>query len=345
MHRFRYLRPADQAGALEAVAATPGAAFIAGGTGLVDLMKLGVETPPALVDVADLVARAAGASAAASPLSAAAAVEESADGVRIPASARNSDVAHHPLIRTRYPALSEALLSGASPQLRNMATVGGNLMQRTRCAYFRDLGVSACNKRAPGSGCAARGGWSRMHAVLGGSDHCIAVHPSDMCVALVALDAVVHTTRVQGPRAIPVAELHRLPGDHPDVETSLERGELITHVTLPATALAARSRYVKVRDRAAYAFALASAAVALDLSPAGTIRAARVALGGVATKPWRSVEAEAALVGQRAARATFERAAAQAVRGARPTAENTFKVTLAQRTIVRALERAMEGVG
>ena len=212
------------------------------------------------------------------------------------AGARNSDVAHHPLVRQRFPALSEALLAGASPQLRNMATVGGNLMQRTRCAYFRDVAVAECNKRAPGSGCAAQGGWTRMHAILGGSRQCIAAHPSDMCVALVALDAVVHTQGPQGARQIPIADFHTLPADHPEVETTLQRGELITHVTLPAAPFAARSGYVKVRDRAAFAFALASAAVAVDVH-GGRMRAVRVALGGVATKPWRSREAEAALVG------------------------------------------------
>ncbi|HVR60496.1 MAG TPA: FAD binding domain-containing protein, partial [Polyangia bacterium] len=235
---------------------------------------------------------------------------------------------------------SQAFLAGASAQLRNMATVGGNLMQRTRCAYFRDVGVAACNKRAPGSGCAARGGWTRMHAVLGGSEHCIAVHPSDMCVALLALDAVVHTRRRQDRRAIAMADLHVEPGDHPERESLLDPGELITHVVLPRAPFAARSRYVKVRDRASYAFALASAAAALDVAGDGAIRAARVALGGVATKPWRCPEVESALVGQRAARGVFVRAAALALRDARPLPDNAFKVELGRRTIVRALERA-----
>jgi xanthine dehydrogenase YagS FAD-binding subunit len=323
MEPFRYVRPADDAAALD-LGHAEGAAFIAGGTGLVDLMKLGVERPRALVDVNGLPH---------------AAIEETPDGVRIGALARNSDVARHPLIASKLPALSEALLSGASPQLRNMATVGGNLLQRTRCSYFRDLGA-ACNKRAPGSGCAAQEGPNRMHAVLGGSEHCIAVHPSDMCVALVALEAMVHARAPGGAeRALPVADLHVQPGAHPEVETVLARGELITHVTIPLTPLAARSRYVKVRDRAAYAFALASAAVALDLA-GETIRAARVALGGVATKPWRSPEAEQALAGQPAARETFERAAAAALAGAQPRGGNAYKVALAKRTLVRALERA-----
>jgi len=332
VHPFRYLRPADRAAALNAAAA-PGAAFIGGGTLLVDLMKLGVMAPAAVVDLGGL-----------GP--AAAAIEEAqgGEGLRIGALARNSDVAWHALVRERYPALSQALLSGASPQVRNMATVGGNLLQRTRCAYFRDVAVGACNKRAPGSGCAAQaaGAWTRMHAVLGGSDGCIAVHPSDMCVALVALDAVVHTEGHKGARAIPIADFHALPGAHPEVETVLQPGELITHVTLPASPFAARSRYVKVRDRAAFAFALASAAVALDLD-GKTVRAARVALGGVATKPWRSREAEAALAGQPATRESFQRAAALAMQGARPTPGNAFKVRLGERTIVRALELAAEG--
>jgi xanthine dehydrogenase YagS FAD-binding subunit len=332
--RFRYLRAMDATTAV--AAAGRGAAFLGGGTTLVDLMKLEVERPDELVDV--------------TRLSATPPVEETSDGVLISAPARNSDVAAHPLVRERYPALAEALLSGASPQTRNMATVGGNLLQRTRCAYFRDVAVAACNKRAPGSGCAAlgEGSWTRMHAILGGSPQCIAVHPSDMCVALAALDAVVHTRGPRGARAIPLVELHAEPGARPDVETTLERGELITHVVLPATPFAARSRYVKVRDRASFAFALASAAVALDLGarPArepGVIHAARVALGGVATKPWRARAVEEALVGKRPSRALFESAAARAVTDARATAGNAFKVVLVQRTIVRALERAAEG--
>jgi len=324
MRGFRYLRAADAASALHA-AETPGTCFIGGGTTLIDLMKLGVQSPETLIDI--------------NHIDGGAPVEELPDGggLRITAGARNSDVAHHPLVRQRFPALSEALLAGASPQLRNMATVGGNLMQRTRCAYFRDVAVAECNKRAPGSGCAAQGGWTRMHAILGGSRQCIAAHPSDMCVALVALDAVVHTQGPEGARQIPIADFHTLPADHPEVETTLQRGELITHVTLPAAPFAARSGYVKVRDRAAFAFALASAAVAVDVH-GGRMRAVRVALGGVATKPWRSREAEAALLGQPARRSTFEHAAALAVRGADVRPDNEFKVKLAQRTLVRALE-------
>jgi xanthine dehydrogenase YagS FAD-binding subunit len=324
MRPFRYLRVTDAATAVQQAAA-PGTAYIGGGTCLVDLMKLDVQTPQLLIDIR-LLERGED-------------VSEGPDGVRIAASARNSDVARHPLIQRGYPALAEALLAGASPQIRNMATVGGNLMQRTRCAYFRDAGVSACNKRAPGSGCAAQDGWTRMHAVLGGSDRCIAAHPSDMCVALVALDAVVHTRRQNDTRAIPAADLHVVPGDHPERETVLEPGELITHVVLPRSPFAAHSRYVKVRDRASFAFALASAAVALDRRADGVIKAARVALGGVASKPWRCPEVEEALVGAHARRETFERAAALALRTAHTTPDNAFKVTLGRRTIVRALER------
>jgi xanthine dehydrogenase YagS FAD-binding subunit len=331
MQPFRYVRPRDQAAALEAGHAE-GAAFIAGGTGMVDLLKLGVEKPASLIDLTG---------AADAP----AAIEETPEGIRIGALARNSDVAYHPLVRRRLPVLSQALLSGASPQLRNMATVGGNLLQRTRCAYFRDL-AWPCNKRQPGSGCSALDGENRMHAVLGvegaPADRCIAVHPSDMCVALVALDALVHTHGPGGPRAIPVGDLHVPPGAHPEVETVLYPGELVTHVVVPVTPLAARSHYLKVRDRASYAFALASAAVALELR-GRAVHAARVALGGVATKPWRSHEAEQALIGQPARRATFQRAAAAALAGARPRAGNRYKVELARRVIVRALETAAAG--
>ncbi|HXI56252.1 MAG TPA: xanthine dehydrogenase family protein subunit M [Polyangia bacterium] len=343
MRPFRYLRATDSATAVEqaaSVGAGAGAAFIGGGTCLVDLMKLDVQNPAVLIDVSTLAPEVARAGAGIG--TGASTIEETTEGLFIGAQARNSDVAHHPLVQSRYPVLSEALMAGASPQVRNMATVGGNLMQRTRCAYFRDVGTPACNKRTPGSGCAAQEGWTRMHAVLGGSNQCIAVHPSDMCVALLALDAVVHTRRRQGvtTRAIPIAELHVVPGEQPQRETVLEPGELITHVTLPPSPFAARSRYVKVRDRASFAFALASAAVALDLRGDGTIKEARVALGGVATKPWRCPEVEKALIGQHATRATFTKAAALAMQDARTTPDNAFKVALGRRTIVRALERA-----
>jgi xanthine dehydrogenase YagS FAD-binding subunit len=322
MKPFSYTRPADARAAI-AAAGSEGASFLAGGTTLIDLMRLEVMSPSAVVDLGRL------------PL---AAIERHGDGIRIGAMAHNTDVATHALVVERYPLLAQALLAGASPQVRNMATVGGNLLQRTRCPYFRDLGVP-CNKRAPGTGCSALDGYTRSHAVLGTSASCIATHPSDMCVALAALDAVVHTRNGVRERAIPIAEFHTLPGDHPEVENVLAQGELITHVELPASPFAAHARYVKVRDRAAFAFALASAAVGLDIAD-GKIRAARVALGGVATKPWRALEAEQALVGQPPNRATFERAAAVALVEPKPRRDNAFKVELAKRTIVRALELA-----
>jgi xanthine dehydrogenase YagS FAD-binding subunit len=323
MQPFLYVHAADANQAVIAGAATD-ARFIAGGTTLVDLMRLEVMRPKSLVDITGL------------PLTQ---IEDAAGGLTIGALATNTDVAYHPLVTARYPALSEALLSGASPQLRNMATVGGNLLQRTRCPYFRD-GTSACNKRTPGSGCAAQGGYTRSHAVLGTSKACIASHPSDMAVALVALDAVVHTHGPRGDRAIPVADLHTLPGDHPEIESVLAPGELITHVTLPALPFAAKSRYTKVRDRASFAFALASAAVALDVQ-GGTIKDARIALGGVATKPWRARAAEQALIGKPARVESFQRAAEAALAGAQPQGDNAFKIELARRTVVRALQRGV----
>jgi xanthine dehydrogenase YagS FAD-binding subunit len=303
-----------------------GAAFIAGGTTLVDLLRLGVEAPEVLVDIQGLEH---------------AAIDDRADGLYIGALVSNTALAYAPAVSEGFPVLSEALLSGASPQLRNMATVGGNVLQRTRCSYFRDSAVDACNKRKPGSGCAARGGYTRMHAILGGSEQCIAVHPSDMCVALVALDAVVHTAGAHGERSIPIADFHTLPLEHPEIESVLEHGELITHVVVPRTAFAKHSSYVKARDRASYAFALASAAAALELDN-GVVKDARIALGGVATKPWRTREVEAALRGQPATRESFVKAAAEAVRGAQPLADNGFKVELVQRCIVRALENARD---
>jgi xanthine dehydrogenase YagS FAD-binding subunit len=316
---FGYVLATDEARALEA-ARDPDARYLAGGTTLVDLMRAGVMAPSTVIDISRL------------PL---ALVEPAGDGVRIGALARTSDVAVHPLIASRYPALAEALLAGASPQLRNMATVGGNLMQRTRCPYFRDV-TQTCNKRAPHSGCAALGGYTRSLAVLGGSPHCIATHPSDMAVALVALDAIVHVRGEGDARAIPIVDFHTLPGDHPEIESVLRPGELVVAVELPATPFAKRSTYVKVRDRAAFAFALASAAVALELD-GGTIKDARVALGGVATKPWRSADAERALLGVKPSRAAFAIAAAAAVHDAEPRGANAFKIDLARRTVERAL--------
>jgi xanthine dehydrogenase YagS FAD-binding subunit len=319
---FTYVRPAEARAAIAAAGAS-GASFLAGGTTLIDLMRLEVMSPTAVVDLGRL------------PL---ATIERHGDGLRIGAMAKNSEVATDALVVERYPLLAQALLAGASPQVRNMATVGGNLLQRTRCPYFRDLAVP-CNKRAPGTGCAALEGYTRSHAILGTSASCIATHPSDMCVALAALDAVVHTRNGGRERAIPIGDFHTLPGEQPEVENVLEQGELVTHVELPASPFAAHAHYVKVRDRAAFAFALASAAVGLDVAD-GRIRAARIALGGVATKPWRSAEAEQALVGQPPSRAAFERAAAAAIVDPKPRRDNAFKVGLAKRTIVRALELA-----
>ena len=322
MTPFAYLRALDEDAAIDAGRA-PGTDFIAGGTTLVDLMRLEVMRPDTVVDLADL------------PL---AAIEPGADRVRIGALATNTAVAQHPAIVERFPALSQALLSGASPQLRNMATVGGNLMQRTRCPYFRDP-ATPCNKREPGTGCSAVDGYARSHAVLGTSPSCIAVHPSDMCVALVALDAVVHVHGASGARAIPMAELHTLPGDRPDIESVLAPGDLITHVELFDRPFTARSLYLKVRDRASFAFALASAAVALHVE-GGVIRDARVALGGIATRPWRAHEAEHVLTGHALSQEAFRRAAAAALAGARTRPDNAFKVELARRTLARALARA-----
>jgi len=300
--------------------------FIAGGTTLIDLMKLNVQTPAALVDINDL------------PVNR---IDSLADGsMRIGALVRNSDLAHDPRIVADFPVLSQALLSGASAQLRNMATTGGNLMQRTRCYYFRDT-IYPCNKRQPGSGCAAIDGYNRIHAILGGSDRCIATHPSDMAVALVALDAAVHIRGNTGERVVPITEFHLLPGETPDHETVVSPGELVTCVVLPKRPFAVRSAYVKLRDRASYEFALASAAAALELN-GGTIRTARLALGGVATKPWRAVEAERLLTDAPANDVTFRRAADQALVGAVPRRDNAYKIELAKRAIVRALRQAAE---
>jgi xanthine dehydrogenase YagS FAD-binding subunit len=298
--------------------------FIAGGTLLVDLVRLDVERPAAIVDLNGVLSGH---------------IRWAPNGLTVGALAKNSDLADHPDVKRELPALSQALDSGASPQIRNMASLGGNLMQRTRCPYFRDPGVSECNKRQPGSGCAALEGYSRMHAVLGGSESCIAVHPSDLCVALVALDAVVRTRRSSGARELPIGDFHTLPGETPDIETQLEPGEIVTEVFVPASGFSRKSAYVKVRDRASFAFALASAAVALELS-GEKISGARVALGGVATKPWRALEVEAALLGRPATRQTFEAAAKLAANGARTTPSNQFKVELARRVVVSALERA-----
>jgi len=318
-----YRSVSDERHALDALRDS-GARCLAGGTTIVDLMKLHVERPATLVDINGL------------PLDRVEALPDG--GVRVGALVRNSDMANHDLIRTRYPFLSRAILAGASGQIRNMATTAGNLMQRTRCYYFRDT-AAACNKRDPGAGCAAMDGYNRIHAVLGTSDRCIATHPSDMCVPLAALDAVVRVRTSSGERTISFADFHLLPGDRPDHEHALAPGELVTAVDIPPLAFARRSVYLKVRDRASYAFALASAAVALDLD-AGRVRGARVALGGVATKPWRAREAEAALAGRAADGDAWRAAADAALAQAAPRRHNAFKIELAKRTLVRALALA-----
>jgi xanthine dehydrogenase YagS FAD-binding subunit len=317
---FSYSRAEDTAAAVAQIA--PGKAmFLAGGTNLVDFMKLEVETPDALVEIAQL------------PLDR---IEKTDAGVRIGAMVRNTDLAYDEIIRERYPLLSQALLAGATPQIRNMATVGGNLLQRTRCTYFRDLAWS-CNKREPGSGCSAIDGYNRSHAILGASDQCIATHPSDMCVAMVALEAIIFAESSAGKRQFPIADFFVPYGDDPAKENTLKPGELITHVELPRSAFFRHSHYLKVRDRASFEFALASAAVALGID-GGKITEARVALGGVATKPWRATEAETVLLGEKPNKATFTAAADAALKNAQPQKHNAFKVELAKRTIVRALE-------
>jgi xanthine dehydrogenase YagS FAD-binding subunit len=325
MNPFAYTRAASPRAAVEAVARHPAARFVAGGTNLIDLMKEGVERPESLVDVNRL--ELAG-------------IEERDGGLRLGALAKNSDTANHRLVRERYPLVSQAILAGATAQLRNAATNGGNLVQRTRCTYFYDTAMP-CNKRQPGSGCGALEGFNRSHAIFGASDHCIATHPSDLCVALAALDAVVQVEGPQGARSIAFGEFHRLPGDTPEIDTNLEHGELITAIDLPAASavFAPRSYYLKVRDRASYAFALVSVAAALDVQE-GTIRQARVAMGGVAHKPWRAPDAEAILAGAPPDESTFRRAADATMQGSRGYEHNRFKIELARRAIVRALEMA-----
>jgi xanthine dehydrogenase YagS FAD-binding subunit len=327
MINFDYARAADVADAVRLIAGSPGAKFIAGGTNLIDLMKEDVERPLRLIDISRL------------PLNK---VEETREGgVRIGALVPNSDLAYHRLIERRYPLLSSAILAGASQQLRNMASTGGNLMQRTRCYYFYDV-ATPCNKRTPGSGCSAINGFNRMHAILGTSDACIATHPSDMCVALAALDAKVHAIGPAGDRVIPFADFHRLPSDTPHRDTNLAPNELITAVELPARGFPTHYSYLKIRDRASFAFALVSVAAALELD-GQHIKEARLALGGVAHKPWRDRQAEEALKGQQANPATFEQAAQVLLTEAKGFAHNSFKIDLAARTIVRALTQATRG--
>jgi xanthine dehydrogenase YagS FAD-binding subunit len=321
VYEFQYTKANDVGQAVSSVAPS-GSKFVAGGTTLIDLMKLDVERPKLLVDINGL------------PLDR---IEPAGDGgLKIGAMVRNSDLAHDEKVQRMYPVLSQALLSGASPQLRNMATTGGNLLQRTRCYYFRDVNYP-CNKRTPGSGCSAMDGFNRIHAVLGTSQHCIATHPSDMAVAMIALGATIFVTGSKGEHSIPIAKFYLLPGSTPDHENVLAPGEIITHVTLPPPAQNAKSHYLKRRDRASYEFALASAAVIVELD-GRKISKAQVAMGGVGTIPWRSPEAEHALAGAEASERNFRRAAEAALRGAKAHKDNGFKIELAKRTLVRALQ-------
>ncbi len=323
MRSFEFHRAEDALAAI-AAGAKSGTRFVAGGTTLLDLMKLNVERPELVIDINRL------------PLDK---VEPlSGGGLKIGATVRNSALANHPIVRRDYAVLSQALLAGASGQLRNMATTGGNLLQRTRCMYFRDAAMP-CNKREPGTGCSAIGGANRTLAILGTSEHCIPTNPSDMNVAMAALEAIIHVRGINGKRSIPIADFHLLPGDTPHRETVLEPGDLITHVTLPPPVPGSRSFYLKLRDRASYEFALASAAVVVNVEE-GRIAHARIALGGVGTKPWRSTEAEEVLAGEPVGEPAFRRAAEAALRDARPQSQNGFKVELARRCLVHALKEA-----
>jgi len=333
MRIFEFVRPPDSAAAIAAAAQSKTAQqgadvrFMGGGTTLIDLMKLNVETPNKVLDINRL------------PFDK---IEDTSDGgLKIGATARNSELAYHPRVQRDYSVLSQAILQGASAQIRNMATVGGNLLQRTRCVYFRDTAMP-CNKREPGTGCPAITGHNRTLAILGASEQCIATNPSDMCVALAALDATVHILSPNGSRVVAFGEFHVLPGNTPQRETVLEPGDFITAVTLPPPIPGSKQVYLKLRDRASYEFALASAAVVLTIS-GGKITQARMALGGVGTKPWRSPEAEAALTGKTANEATFRQAAEAALRNARPQSENGFKIELAKRCVTHALRTAAAG--
>lgn len=320
MTPFAYARASDVSDAVHR-GAVAGTRYLGGGTNLVDLMRETIERPERLVDVTGL---------------SGALTEQPDGGLLIGAAARNTAIAEHRLVRTRYPMLTRAIVAGASPQIRNMATAGGNPLQRTRCVYFYDHDGARCNKRHPGEGCDAIEGFNRSHAILGASEHCVAVHPSDMCVALAALDAVVHIEGAAGPRRLPFLELHRLPGDRPDRDTTLEPGDLITAIELPPLEIARRSTYRKVRDRASYAFALVSVAAAIEVRE-GVVADVRLALGGVAHRPWRAATAETALRGQPANEASFLAAAETELAEARPLRDNAFKVELARRTIVATL--------
>ena len=326
MNAFTFERMPAATNAASAVGARPGAMFLAGGTTLIDLMKVDVLTPDTVVSV-----RRLGMSQ----------IDVSDGALNIGATVTNSQLAWHPVVRDRYPVLAEAILSGATTQIRNMATVAGNILQRTRCSYYRDVHAS-CNRRQPGSGCDALEGFNRGHAVLGVSDHCIATHPSDMCVALAVLDVDVHTVRPDGTtRSIPFGKFHHAPGDTPHIEVVLAHGDLISHIVIRHLPAARRSHYLKVRDRASYEFALASAAVILDLD-GEMIRTARLGLGGIATRPWRAVEAEQSLTGRRSTDDAFREAAEIALAGAVAREHNRFKIELAKRTIVRAFAAARD---
>ena len=328
MTSISYAVPASLEEAVATVAATEGAAYLAGGTNLVDLVREGIARPSLLVDISRL------------PM---AEVVEADGGLVIGATVRNTDLAAHPVVRQRYPVLSQAIVMGASGQIRNMATVGGNLLQRTRCLYFYDDGAP-CNKREPGTGCGATGGFNRTGAILGASEHCVAVHPSDLAVALAVLDAEVRVVGPDGERSIPFADFHRLPGDTPQVDTNLAPGELVTAVVLPPVPMAVRSRYRKVRDRASYAFALVSVAAALELD-GDTVREVRVALGGVAHKPWRATVLEQQLTGQEATDEAFEAAIGAELAAASPGRDTAFKVGLATRTVTAVLRRLRDEGG
>ena len=322
MTPFSYAHADDVPDAIKLARESGTAKYLGGGTNLVDLMRETVETPTALVDVTSISKD----------------IEDRADGsILIGAGVRNTALAEHRAVRTRFPVLSRAIVSGASAQIRNMATVGGNVLQRTRCTYFYDTDGSACNKRQPGSGCDAKGGFNRIHAILGASEACVATHPSDMCVAFAALDAIVHLQGFNGARTLPFTELHRLPGEHPEIETALQPGELITAIELPPMAMAARSTYRKVRDRASYAFALISVAAAIERD-GDIIKDLRIAFGGVAHKPWRALKAEAALRGGLATEAAFRAAAEAEFVDAKPLRDNGFKIGLATRTLTAVLK-------
>lgn len=337
MRPFTYSRAKDPSSAIKMLAQNPNAKFLAGGTNLLDLMKEDVERPDAIIDISEL------------GLSDIRSITAGTNqgGISLGGLGKNTDTANHPLVRQHYPLLTQAILAGASGQLRNMATNGGNLLQRTRCPYFYEVAMP-CNKREPGTGCGAREGINRMHAIFGWSEQCVAVYPSDMAVALAALDAVVKVRTVSGQeRSIPIADFHRLPGDEPEKDTNLVHGELITAIELPKNQFADRSYYLKVRDRASYAFALVSVAAALEIdrsSGSGNrIKQARIAMGGVAHKPWRALKAEQMLIGKEATEANFKLAASAEMADAKPLAHNAFKVELGNRGIVLALQMALNG--